>query len=86
MKNYKPVNVSPKGYMDKRHYVFNRRKSRVPSSEDVSLYDDGDDFATCSSYDCTGLIPSAVQGQAEADAYEEIYPYISPAIAPQDNS
>lgn len=32
---------------------------------------------TCSNQDCTGLIPTAVKNPAEADSYEELYPYIS---------
>ncbi len=84
MKHYKPVSSS-RHYTDKRHFVFSRRKSRVPSHQEISGYDDGDDFATCSSYDCTGLIPAAVQDQAEADAYEDIYPYITPPAPPKDN-
>ena len=30
-----------------------------------------------SAYDCTGLIPSAVIDDAQAEAYEELYPYIT---------
>lgn len=37
-------------------------------------------FNSCSVYDCTGLIPSAITDENEAESYEEIYPYISPTI------
>ncbi len=37
-------------------------------------------FNACSAYDCTGLIPSAVTDENEAESYEEIYPYISPTV------
>ena len=36
---------------------------------------------TCSNQDCTGLIPTAVQNEEQADSYEELYPYIS-GVAP----
>lgn len=32
--------------------------------------------STCSAYDCTGLIPSAVFTEAQEDSYEELYPFI----------
>lgn len=32
--------------------------------------------STCSAYDCTGLIPSAVLTEAQEDSYEELYPFI----------
>ncbi len=36
------------------------------------------DFATCSAYDCTGLIPARDLSQDEAEHYEELYPYLPP--------
>ena len=44
--------------------------------------DDDDDFElnACSMQDCTGLIPSLVQNEAEVEAYEDIYPYIPPNV------
>lgn len=39
-----------------------------------------DDFASCSSTDCTGLIPAGLNSQAEAEAYEELYPYVTPPV------
>lgn len=35
---------------------------------------------SCSAYDCTGLIPAAVTDEAQAEAYEQLYPYLSPEI------
>lgn len=35
------------------------------------------DFPTCSSMDCTGLIPSLPTSEAELESYEELYPYIT---------
>ena len=31
----------------------------------------------CSAQDCTGLIPSAIKDEDQADAYEELYPFMS---------
>ena len=41
---------------------------------------------TYSNQDCTGLIPTAVQNEEQADSYEELYPYITVVSPPsQDN-
>lgn len=37
---------------------------------------------SCSSTDCTGLIPSAPSSKAEQDSYEEVYHY-QPKAAPK---
>ena len=37
---------------------------------------------SCSAYDCTGLIPSAVKDEAEVESFEEIYPYLTPPVKP----
>ena len=42
--------------------------------EDIDM-----DIQTCSAMDCTGLIPSLPQDEAERKAYEELYPYIPKA-------
>ena len=84
MKSYKPTNHGPHYYTDKRHYVFNRRKSRVPTPKEILDEDDDMEYSACSAYDCTGFIPSAVRDEAQADAYEEIYPYVVPPVPPKD--
>lgn len=38
-------------------------------------YDDSD-YNTISSFDCTGLIPSAVTDLDQIEAYEDLYPYL----------
>ncbi len=38
-------------------------------------YDDSD-LNTISSFDCTGLIPSAVTDLDQIEAYEDLYPYL----------
>ncbi|MCC8025365.1 MAG: hypothetical protein LIP16_08700 [Clostridium sp.] len=37
------------------------------------------DIQSCSATDCTGLIPSLPQSEAELESYEDIYPYITKA-------
>lgn len=45
---------------------------------DIPYNDDIDDieYSTCSTYDCTGLIPSAITNAEQAEAYEDLYPYL----------
>ena len=46
----------------------------------VSLPDDFDvDIQACSTMDCTGLIPALPETEAEKEAYEDLYPYITHA-------
>lgn len=40
---------------------------------------------TCSTTDCTGLIPAAPTSQAEIEAYEELYPFRPPIIPVEDD-
>ena len=35
----------------------------------------------CSTMDCTGLIPSLPQDEAEKEAYEDLYPYVTKAVS-----
>ncbi len=42
------------------------------------------DIQACSTTDCTGLIPAAPQTEAEREAYEDIYPYITRAKSVKD--
>ena len=37
------------------------------------------DIQACSTMDCTGLIPSLPQDDAERESYEDLYPYITKA-------
>ena len=37
------------------------------------------DIHACSTMDCTGLIPSLPQDDAERESYEDLYPYITKA-------
>ena len=39
------------------------------------------DIQSCSAMDCTGLIPSLPQDEAEKEAYEDLYPYVTKAVS-----
>ena len=51
-------------------------KRKVPDYKKILTPSDFE-LNTCSNQDCTGLIPTAIKNPAEADSYEELYPYIS---------
>ena len=53
--------------------MYDKKKSNY----DYGLRDTDIEFNSISAYDCTGLIPSAVTDEAQAEAYEELYPYLS---------
>ena len=40
----------------------------------------------CSSIVCNFLIPSLPQSEAEREAYEDLYPYITKAVKPKDQA
>ena len=46
------------------------------------IYHEEYDFLSnaASTQDCTGLIPSLPQDEAEQEAYEDLYPYITMAV------
>ncbi len=51
-------------------------KRYLDYDEDYPVYPGEDNLGfPASSYDMTGLIPSAPESDDEAQAYEEIYPY-----------
>ena len=39
------------------------------------------DIQACSTMDGTGLIPSLPQDEAEKEAYEDLYPYVTKAVS-----
>lgn len=43
------------------------------------------EFSTCSSYDCTGLIPSEVVNQEEYENYDEMYQFLPPDLRDEDD-
>lgn len=44
------------------------------------------DIQACSSMDCTGLIPSLPQSDAELESYKDIYPFVASNAKISNNS
>ena len=61
--------------MEKYNFKDN---SDLKNNTAENLFDDSD-IQACSATDCTGLIPALPQDEAEVEAYEDIYPYITKA-------
>ena len=38
------------------------------------------DFFSCSTMDCTGLIPAGIVSDAERESYKELYPSLTPPV------
>ena len=52
---------------------------KIPDTENQRIIDSYDYLGpAASATDCTGLIPSGLDNQAELDAYEELYPFTPP--------
>lgn len=51
---------------------YNENKNQEKDPYDI-------DIQACSAMDCTGLIPSLPQDEAEQEAYEDLYPYVTNA-------
>lgn len=86
MKSYKPKYKAPTPYAQRHKFLQKRRKAKpeTPDPYDFDSFVNSDidedmELNSCSMYDCTGLIPTAVKNRAEAEAYESLYPYIAPA-------
>ena len=58
-----------------------KNKNKLPDSV-IQPNPDNLELNTCSTYDCTGLIPTGLTSEAEAEAYEELFPYITPPSPP----
>lgn len=43
------------------------------------------EFSTCSSYDCTGLIPSEVTTDDEYENYDEMYQFLPTDLRDEDD-
>lgn len=43
------------------------------------------EFSTCSSYDCTGLIPFEVVNQEEYENYDEMYQFLPTDLRDEDD-
>ena len=58
--------------------IIKKKKKRFPNKNMEragKVLDDMLMYSTASATDCTGLIPSAPETDAQADAYDEIYPF-----------
>ncbi len=55
----------------------NDKKDSVEENE-LGLHREFHDLegSVCSSWDCTGLIPTPPQSDAEEESYEELYPFL----------
>ena len=45
-------------------------------------YNDDLEMASCSVYDCTGLIPNLALNDSEIQSYEDLYPFLAPMVDP----
>jgi hypothetical protein len=48
---------------------YNKNYENTPFNDDININ-------SCSTYDCTGLIPSAITDLDQLEAYEDLYPYL----------
>lgn len=67
---------------------FNKKQSDHLSAKDVGEMGFHREFhdldvPVCSAGDCTGLIPTPPQSDAEQESYEELYPYLPKAVNKQ---
>lgn len=53
---------------------MNDSENKAPEKDPYDI-----DIQACSTMDCTGLIPALPQDEAEREAYEDLYPYITNA-------
>ena len=69
--------------LHKLYLRFNHNASQGGESQlERKEKDDFDvDIQACSIMDCTGLIPSLPQDEAEKEAYEDLYPYVTKAVS-----
>lgn len=51
-------------------------KKTNSSNEGSSFKDDDFDIQACATTDCTGLIPSLPQSEAEVESYNELYHHL----------
>lgn len=51
-------------------------------TRDIQEPDMDMEYNTCSSYDCTGLIPAIAQSDEEVENYQELYPFLPTGVTP----
>lgn len=62
-----------------------KNKDKAPQVQ-ARTDSDEPEFSTCSAYDCTGLIPAGITSESEAEAYEELYPYVTAPLQPNNKN
>lgn len=55
------------------------KKNNIIEEPDMDL-----EFSICSSYDCTGLIPTETNLDDGVENYEELYPFLPPTVEPKE--
>lgn len=60
------------------------KKAKKENQDIIDSYDYLSNAA--SSWDCTGLIPSAPLSRSELESYEEIYHFTPPVLPPENSS
>ncbi len=51
-------------------------------TRDIQEPDMDMEYSTCSSYDCTGLIPAIAGSDEEVENYQELYPFLPTGVTP----
>ena len=55
-------------------------KKTSKKSIDYREHEDSSRIQACSATDCTGLIPSLPESEDQLEAYEDLYPFLTPAL------
>ncbi len=55
-------------------------KTETKKSINYREHEDKGCVQTCSATDCTGLIPALPESEDQLEAYEELYPFLTPAL------
>ena len=63
----------------------NKKSSKRFNISNIEEPDMDMEFSTCSSYDCTGLIPSEVVNQEEYENYDEMYQFLPTDLRDEDD-
>lgn len=63
----------------------NKKSSKRFNISNIEEPDMDMEFSTCSSYDCTGLIPFEVVNQEEYENYDEMYQFLPPDLRDEDD-
>lgn len=67
---------------DRKHLQV--QKKECDEKDAYGISHEGD-FFSCSSTDCTGLIPAGIVSDAQREAYKELYPSLTPIVVSREN-